>query len=488
MFSCWCVVLIIAVVTVMSQNLSSEKFDTAPSVAPSIDHGQTNQLRLVIVPKEDDSRNASQPITVNSIVQRYTFNQPVKMKHGTGVPNQMTSFKFRSLNKTSRADDKLSFQIPSPKPEGGGGNIPESSFVDEIFPSPGSEQRAVITKLPKWVGRRQPKHKRPEAENSFDYISNYKLDIDDSTVETPSRINSSKHQKSSIRHRKSRKTFVRTRKSPKMRQRSQGYDYDDLITPSRETRREKAHRIEANDGSQSKAFDAGYQTPINSLKKNLAITPERFVLDEETSGVENAINDSLVQFTIEDQFVVPSLDESYDGQRSSFESRDSDDTEDVVTKFLRIIETQQSMGDNCTKGTEFNLGEGVVDRYAQERFRLEAEVAVNRANLYTRLWKYAREQVLTSPYLLHAEVLSLVEFDEDIFAAGNCYDQYEYESYELYCPFAHRMPDGKIIVKDLAVQYFYLTNGSEWFLDAKRSAGKVIERGEQFHKGECKIW
>lgn len=39
--------------------------------------------------------------------------------------------------------------------------------------------------------------------------------------------------------------------------------------------------------------------------------------------------------------------------------------EDVVTKFLRIVESQHELGDNCTAGTDLNLGEGVVDRYAQ---------------------------------------------------------------------------------------------------------------------------
>lgn len=39
--------------------------------------------------------------------------------------------------------------------------------------------------------------------------------------------------------------------------------------------------------------------------------------------------------------------------------------EDVVTKFLRIVESQHELGENCTAGTDLNLGEGVVDRYAQ---------------------------------------------------------------------------------------------------------------------------
>lgn len=57
---------------------------------------------------------------------------------------------------------------------------------------------------------------------------------------------------------------------------------------------------------------------------------------------------------------------------------------DVVTNFLQIVESQHLLGANCTAGTALNLGEGVVDRYAQDRFRVEAEVAVNRANMLTR--------------------------------------------------------------------------------------------------------
>ncbi|KAJ1524201.1 hypothetical protein ONE63_010722 [Megalurothrips usitatus] len=38
---------------------------------------------------------------------------------------------------------------------------------------------------------------------------------------------------------------------------------------------------------------------------------------------------------------------------------------DIVTRFLRIVESQHLLGENCTAGTDLNLGEGVVDRYAQ---------------------------------------------------------------------------------------------------------------------------
>ncbi|XP_015592601.1 probable G-protein coupled receptor 158 isoform X2 [Cephus cinctus] len=157
---------------------------------------------------------------------------------------------------------------------------------------------------------------------------------------------------------------------------------------------------------------------------------------------------------------------------------------DIVTRFLRIIENQHLLGENCTAGTDLNLGEGVVDRYAQEKFRLEANLAVNRANMLTRLWKYAPEVMLSSEYLLHASILSMVEFDEDIFAAGNCYDKLQYRDRWLYCPFAHRLQgqDG-VLVKDLAIEYKYLSNSSEWFYIARKNAERVIANNNQFSHG-----
>lgn len=123
----------------------------------------------------------------------------------------------------------------------------------------------------------------------------------------------------------------------------------------------------------------------------------------------------------------------------------------------------------------------------QERFRVEADVAVNRANMLTRLWKYAGPDVMKSEYLLHAGVFSMVEFDDDIFAAGNCYDQYQYKEYWLFCPYAYRLPEGPILVKDLAVEYKYLSNTSEWFYIARKNAENVINNYNQFSRGTCTL-
>ncbi len=78
----------------------------------------------------------------------------------------------------------------------------------------------------------------------------------------------------------------------------------------------------------------------------------------------------------------------------------------------------------------------------------------------------------------------LQEANEDIFAAGNCYDAEEYRGYFLFCPYAYRLPEGPILAKDLAVEYKYLSNTSEWFFIARKTAERVIEEATQFRTGE----
>ncbi|XP_029671182.1 probable G-protein coupled receptor 158 [Formica exsecta] len=217
-------------------------------------------------------------------------------------------------------------------------------------------------------------------------------------------------------------------------------------------------------------------------------TTETLGIDTAEANTSETVRDLEEEEVILQDVVVdyPNFEESANASflDRSVRRRPQANQVDIVTRFLRIIENQHTLGDNCTAGTDLNLGEGVVDQYAQERFRLEAELAVNRANMLTRLWKYAPEVMLSSEYLLHASVLSMVEFDEDIFAAGNCYDKLQYRNRWLYCPFAHRLPnqDG-ILVKDLAIEYKYLSNSSEWFYIARKNAERVIASYEQFSRG-----
>lgn len=107
--------------------------------------------------------------------------------------------------------------------------------------------------------------------------------------------------------------------------------------------------------------------------------------------------------------------------------------------------------------------------------------------VYSRIFKNTALAVQESEQLLHASVLSMVEFDDDIFAAGNCFDWNQHPQKKgLFCPFAFRLPypnHGSSLAKDLAAEYHYLGNTSEWFFLARKNAERVIAKNEQYIKG-----
>jgi hypothetical protein len=106
---------------------------------------------------------------------------------------------------------------------------------------------------------------------------------------------------------------------------------------------------------------------------------------------------------------------------------------------------------------------------------------------FYRIFKLTSPGVQSDVNLLHASVLSMVEFDDDIFAAGHCFDWDQYPTKRgLFCPFAHRLPAPEVatLAKNLANEYHYLGNTSEWFFLARKNAEKVIARNEQYIKGK----
>jgi len=71
--------------------------------------------------------------------------------------------------------------------------------------------------------------------------------------------------------------------------------------------------------------------------------------------------------------------------------------------------------------------------------------------------------------------------------SGHCFDENQNPLKKgLFCPFAHRLPPPEIasLAKDLANEYHYLGNTSEWFFLARKNAEKVIAKNEQYIKGK----
>ena len=174
-----------------------------------------------------------------------------------------------------------------------------------------------------------------------------------------------------------------------------------------------------------------------------------------------------------------------DGDRMS-SGRDGEFVQDVVDKFLSIVEQYEKNKENCTPGTTFNLGEGVVAQYGLRRFQQQAMTAVNRANFLTRIWKGAEQSLLDSEYFFYTAVRSMVEGDWGLFAAGNCYDHKEYKDYTLFCPYAYRLPNdsSEIMVKDLSVEYMYLDKDSEFFYEPRQLAEEKLRTHYNSSRGE----
>lgn len=119
---------------------------------------------------------------------------------------------------------------------------------------------------------------------------------------------------------------------------------------------------------------------VDEIKTNNSDEQSSYVsvIGEDNEG-GGGVGNVRIPFVVDDYVDLEGLDETSRNNRLNLIKG-----QDVVTKFLQIVETQHLLGSNCTAGTALNLGEGVVDRYAQDRFRVEAEIAVNRANMLTR--------------------------------------------------------------------------------------------------------
>jgi hypothetical protein len=193
----------------------------------------------------------------------------------------------------------------------------------------------------------------------------------------------------------------------------------------------------------------------------------------------------------------------------------SDLYDDIVQEFLSQVAYMEANKANCTPGVTFNLGEGIIAQYGLQRYRAQAMLAVNRANLLTRLWKLAAatddivsgdeikrqadvqttenewpeerlmqveagdhvRNLLHSEYFLYSQVRSMIESDPNVFGAGNCYDAYEYKNYSLFCAYGYRSnhSDPRVItVKDLSVGYHFLGNDSEFFYLPRTKANKKL--------------
>ena len=169
--------------------------------------------------------------------------------------------------------------------------------------------------------------------------------------------------------------------------------------------------------------------------------------------------------------------EDGDARNVTTSEEPSGEPEDIVSRFLIYLDYIERSS-NCEAGTwAVTLDKGATS-YGPNRYMKQAMKTVETANFFTRIWRSkALKGVQHNEEFFFNVVASNVENDDDIFAFGNCYDAYEFLDYNIYCPYAYRLPNGGgIRVKDLSLAYPYLTNVSEWFYEARMNANKLLDK------------
>ncbi|XP_038066965.1 uncharacterized protein LOC119736991 [Patiria miniata] len=148
---------------------------------------------------------------------------------------------------------------------------------------------------------------------------------------------------------------------------------------------------------------------------------------------------------------------------------------DIVSKFLTYLAYIEDNRNDCEAGTWAVVLDKGATSYGPNRYMRQAMRTVETANFFTRIWRSkALSGVQHNEEFFFNVVASNVENDDDIFAFGNCYDAHEFLDYSIFCPYAYRLPDGGIRVKDLSLAYPYLTNDSEWFFEARRNVERLL--------------
>ena len=131
----------------------------------------------------------------------------------------------------------------------------------------------------------------------------------------------------------------------------------------------------------------------------------------------------------------------------------SDTHRDHLKKALRFVEeVRQAKNKSCASNKSV-----ILDiRFESARWKSEALLAIEVANLLTSLWRVKTADgfsMVENDTLLYNVVRSNVRFSPSVFGSAICFEKNQYRNYERFCPYAFRDKayNGSIHVKDIAV-------------------------------------
>ena len=145
----------------------------------------------------------------------------------------------------------------------------------------------------------------------------------------------------------------------------------------------------------------------------------------------------------------------------------------VIEALRKVADVEQQLQENngCNKVDLLNI------TFDERRWKKEALLTVQVANLMTSLWRAAGDNgypVAANDALLYHYVRSIVLFSPSVFGSVICFDNNSYKNYTRFCPYAFRDSDlnGSVRVFDIANgDYDYTTDTNAiWWHEPRNKA------------------
>lgn len=131
----------------------------------------------------------------------------------------------------------------------------------------------------------------------------------------------------------------------------------------------------------------------------------------------------------------------------------------TALQYVETIQRRMANNSNCSSNQSVILDIA----FQNARWKSEALLAVEVANLLTSLWRVKTADgfsMVENDTLLYNIVRSNVLFSPSVFGSVVCFEKDQYRNYERFCPYAFRDKafDGVVHVKDISVGHDYLTS------------------------------
>lgn len=149
---------------------------------------------------------------------------------------------------------------------------------------------------------------------------------------------------------------------------------------------------------------------------------------------------------------------------SASSSKTPTDSHKRLLTALQYVETIQRRMANNNANCSSNQSVVLDITFKNARWKSEALLAVEVANLLTSLWRVKTADgfsMVENDTFLYNIVRSNVRFSPSIFGSVVCFEKDQYRNYERFCPYAFRdkaLYNGVIHVKDISVGHDYLTS------------------------------